>query len=99
MKHFIFIQMKTKYASAALLWSLAMGAMAVNDGQTPDSLRVEELSEVVVKAVKAPSNAPFAVANIGRKELETFGRTGQELPFLFARTPGILAWSENGVGT
>lgn len=92
MKHFIFIQMKTKYASAALLWSLAMGAMAVNDGQTPDSLRVEELSEVVVKAVKAPSNAPFAVANIGRKELETFGRTGQEsaLPVCpHARHPGL----------
>ena len=45
-----------------------MGAMAVNDGQTPDSLRVEELSEVVVKAVTAPSNAPVAVDNIGRKE-------------------------------
>ena len=61
--------MKTKYASAALLWSLAMGAMAVNDGQTPDSLKVEELSEVVVKPVKEPSNAPFEEANIGSKEL------------------------------
>ncbi len=99
MNHFIFIQMKRKYTSAALLWSLAVGAVAMTGGQKPDSVSVEELHEVVVKAVKAPANAPFAVARIGRQELETFSRTGQELPFLFARTPGIMAWSENGLGT
>ena len=53
----------------------------------------------MVKAVKAPANAPFAVTKIDRKQLETFSRTGQELPFLFARTPGVVAWSENGLGT
>ncbi|HBE54512.1 MAG TPA: TonB-dependent receptor, partial [Prevotellaceae bacterium] len=91
--------MKRKYTSAALLWSLAVGAVAMTGGQKPDSVSVEELHEVVVKAVKAPANAPFAVARIGRQELEAFSRTGQELPFLFARTPGIMAWSENGLGT
>lgn len=91
--------MKRSYASVMLLWSIAVGAMAVNEGQAPDSIKVEELNEVVVKAVKASDNAPFAVTKIGRKELETFSRTGQELPFLFARTPGIFAWSENGLGT
>ena len=64
-----------------------------------DSVKMEELNEVVVKAVKAPANAPFAVSKIDRKELQTFSRTGQELPFLFARTPGVVAWSENGLGT
>ncbi len=64
-----------------------------------DSMKMEALNEVTVKAVKAPANAPFAVTKIDRKQLETFSRTGQELPFLFARTPGVLAWSENGVGT
>lgn len=93
------IQMKRKYTSAALLLGVAMGASATGVAQAPDSTKVEELNEVVVKAVKAPANAPFAVARVGRKELETFSRTGQELPFLFARTPGITAWSENGLGT
>ncbi|MCF0198964.1 MAG: TonB-dependent receptor plug domain-containing protein [Bacteroidaceae bacterium] len=89
--------MKKSFAFAALM-SVAQAGMAVEAGE-PDSLKLEELNEVVVKAVKAPANAPFAVSKIGRQELEAFGRTGQELPFLLARTPGVLAWSENGVGT
>lgn len=57
-----------------------------------------QLEEVEVKAVRAPKEAPFAVANIDKQVLQDFAPSGQELPFLFARTPGILAWSENGTG-
>ena len=67
--------------------------------QEPDSTKVEQLQEVVVSAVWASKDAPFAVANIGRAELQDFSSTGRELPMLFSRTPGIIAWSENGVGT
>lgn len=56
------------------------------------------MQEVVVQGVRAPKNAPFAVSNIKKQDLETFSKTGQELPFLFANTPGVLAWSENGTG-
>jgi len=63
-----------------------------------DSTRVEQLAEVVVKGVKAQQNAPFAVTNIKKKELQEFSKTGRELPFLFAQTPGVLAWSTNGMG-
>ena len=52
-----------------------------------------------MSAVRAAKDAPFAVANIRRSELQEFSSSGRELPLLFARTPGILAWSENGVGT
>ena len=69
------------------------------DRQEPDTTAMRELNEVMVQAVKAPKYAPFAVSQIDRKELETFSKTGQELPFLFARTPGVMAWSENGLGT
>ena len=67
--------------------------------EVSDSVSPETLNEVMVKAVKGQPNAPFAVTKIDQEELETFSRTGQELPFLFARTPGVVAWSENGVGT
>ena len=77
----------------------AVGAMPAAAQAPQDSLQVEQLQEVVVSAVRAAKNAPFAVANISRSELQTFSTTGIELPMLFARTPGILAWSENGVGT
>ncbi|MCM1079754.1 MAG: TonB-dependent receptor [Bacteroidales bacterium] len=64
-----------------------------------DSLRVQQLGEVTVKGVRAQKDAPFAVANVKKQELQEFSKTGRELPFLFSRTPGVLAWSENGVGT
>ena len=64
-----------------------------------DSLRMEKLQEVVVRGVKAQKGAPFAVENIKRKELSDFSKTGKELPFLFSQTPGVLSWSENGLGT
>ena len=67
--------------------------------QQPDSLAVEQLQEAVIGAVRASGNAPFAVANINASQLEEFSSTGRELPVLLARTPGIISWSENGVGT
>ncbi len=67
--------------------------------QSADSLQVEEMTEVQVSAVRAPKYAPFATGRVGRAELSEFARTGQELPLLLQRTPGTLAWSENGLGT
>jgi len=64
-----------------------------------DTLKIHELHDVVVSAVRVQKNAPFAVTNIQKLELQDFSKTGQELPFLFAKTPGIIAWSENGIGT
>lgn len=74
------------------------GAGAVTPDM-PDTAQVRNLQEVVVKSVRAGKNAPFAVSNVGKTELSAFSKTGQELPFLFSHTPGVLAWSENGVGT
>lgn len=85
------------YSVVALCLSVASGASAF--AAEPDSTQVNELNEVTVKAVKAPQYAPFAVSKIDRNELSEFSKTGQELPFLFARTPGVVAWSENGLGT
>lgn len=87
-----------KILAAALVMGVAQSGLAA-DRQEPDTTAMRELNEVMVQAVKAPKYAPFAVSQIDRKELETFSKTGQELPFLFARTPGVMAWSENGLGT
>lgn len=64
-----------------------------------DSLKHATLQEVVVKGVRAQQDAPFAVANIKKQELSNFSKTGRELPLLFAKTPGVVAWGENGLGT
>ena len=76
-----------------------LGVFSAAAQASADSLQVEQLQEVVIGAVRAAKDAPFAVANISRGELQDFSATGIELPMLFARTPGVLAWSENGVGT
>ena len=91
--------MYKRFLNAAMPLLLAATGVFPAAAQQPDSLQVEQLQEVVIGAVRAAKDAPFAVANIQRAELEDFSTTGIELPMLFARTPGILAWSENGVGT
>ena len=85
---------KTLMLGVVLLAALSASAQAGKD-----SLRLEQLQEVVVKGVSVQKNAPFAVANIKKTELQHFSTTGRELPFLFSQTPGVLAWSENGMGT
>ena len=86
-----------------LLFVFVAGLMAVANAQNNDVIydttHFELLNEVVVSGVRIQKNAPFAVSNINKLELNDFSKTGQELPFLFAKTPGIIAWSENGVGT
>ncbi len=80
-----------------LMTGAAYGSMKT--GNDNDSLRMEQMQEVVVKGVWVPKNAPFAVASVKKQELSEFSKTGKELPFLFSQTPGVLAWSENGVGS
>ena len=85
------------FAFATML--AAFTANAQNNTVVYDTTKYEMLNEVVVSGVRVQKNAPFAVTNIKKLELNEFSKTGQELPFLFAKTPGIIAWSENGVGT
>lgn len=83
-----------------VLFAAALASAAGVNAETPvDTLQSQELQDVVVKGVRASQNAPFAVANIGKNELQNFSKSGQELPYLFANTPGVLAWGENGLGT
>ena len=77
----------------------AMSVNAQNKAALYDSTQVEQLQEVVVKGVRAQKNAPYAVTNMKKQQLDAFSKTGRELPLLFSQTPGILAWSDNGLGT
>ena len=88
-----------KFIGVALAAACACPSQAAGEQTKLDTTRVNNLNKVVVKAVRAPKSSPFAVENIKKTELERFASSGKELPWLFARTPGVLAWSENGVGT
>jgi len=73
-------------------------AKAGNETFDADSVRLKQLNEVVIDGVRAHENEPFATTEIGRQELDDYSKSGRELPFLFSRTPGVTAWSENGTG-
>ena len=90
--------MKRLFSSMAAL-AIAVVTNAQNKAALYDSTQVEALQEVVVKGVRAQKNAPYAIANIKKEQLNEFSKTGKELPFLFSQTPGVMAWSENGLGT
>ncbi len=95
-KEYKFIFMKRLIIVFSVVSALMCGTESL--ASDIDTLRVAELEEVVVSGVRVKSNAPFAVSDISRKDLYEYAKTARELPFLFAQTPGVLAWSENGLG-
>ena len=90
--------MRVSFLSAALAaWSLTTLAANAQSGQ--DTTIVNHLEASVVQGVRVSKDAPFAVSNVNRKALSDFSSSGKEIPFLLSNTPGVLSWSENGVGT
>ncbi len=63
-----------------------------------DSVRVEQLEEITVNGVRVGRDAPFTISNITKQALNNHTKTGRELPMLLSQLPGIIAWSDNGVG-
>ncbi len=90
--------MKRFFLFIAVLF-VAVSVKAQNIIYIYDTTSIKSLQEVVVSGVRVQDNSPYAVTNIKETELDEFSNTGKELPFLFSKTPGILAWSDNGVGT
>ena len=87
---------KVFFLSLTLMTSLAV--KAGSETFDADTVRLKQLNEVVIDGVRAHENEPFATTEIGRQELDDYSKSGRELPFLFSRTPGVIAWSENGTG-
>ena len=89
---------KVFFLSLTLMTGLTVKASVENLVLDADTLRLQQLNEVVIDGVRAHENEPFAVTDISRGELDSYSKSGRELPYLFARTPGVIAWSDNGTG-
>ena len=89
---------KVFFLSLTLMTGLAVKASVENSYSDADSLRLEQLNEVIINGVRAHENEPFATTDISRQELDSYSKSGRELPYLFARTPGVISWSDNGTG-
>ena len=91
--------MKNLLLTVMLLPASVAANAFVAEGDSVSTLNDQQIEEVVVQGVRVQKNAPFAVANIKKAELREFAQSGQELPFLLSKTPGVMAWGDNGVGT
>lgn len=91
--------MKNLLLTVMLLSASAAANAFVAEGDSVSTLNDQQIEEVVVQGVRVQKNAPFAVANIKKAELREFAQSGLELPFLLSKTPGVMAWGDNGVGT
>ncbi len=81
------------------LWTVFHGeSVATTTDEAVDTLRVNELEEVVVRGVRLNEDAPFAVYDVDRETLSKFQQETRELPSLLSRLPGVISWSDNGVG-
>ena len=89
---------KVFFLSLTLMTGLTAKAGVENLVSDADSLRLEQLNEVVIDGVRAHENEPFATTDISRQQLDDYSKSGRELPYLFARTPGVISWSDNGTG-
>ena len=89
---------KVFFLSLTLMTGLTAKASVENLVSDADSLRLEQLNEVVINGVRAHENEPFATTDISRQQLDDYSKSGRELPYLFARTPGVISWSDNGTG-
>ncbi len=62
-----------------------------------DSLKIEELNEVVVKATRATNKTGMAFSNLYKQEIQK-QNLGQDIPFLLNQTPSVVVNSDAGAG-
>ena len=79
---------RTSNVMRGFIFTLCLLIPAALYGQ--DSLRVEQLSESVVSAVRARENAPYAVVNLRKAELSDFSTTGMNSPGLTLTPSGVF---------
>ena len=72
--------------AVAVMFTMA-GSLRAQD--LSDTTRTEILEASIVKSVTVPKDAPLAVANLDYKDLGDFSKSGKEIPFLLASTPGV----------
>ena len=89
--------MRRLFLSAALLVGAA-GFCGVS-AQQADSAKVEDLTEVTVKALRATKKTPIAYTNLTKEQLGGLNY-GMDVPYLLSLTPSITTTSDagNGIG-
>lgn len=79
------------------LFALSCTPLIAQDIQTKDSTALQNLDEVLVKAVRVQPNAPITHSNVTKKDI-TKRNLGQDIPVLLNYLPSVVSSSDAGAG-
>ncbi|WP_420316778.1 TonB-dependent receptor [Ekhidna sp.] len=78
------------------LW-LSAAMLLTGFAYSQDSLKTQELDDVIVYATRANENTPTTYSEISKKEIENVN-LGQDLPVLLNLSPSLVTTSDAGAG-
>jgi len=80
-----------------LLFFLLLSASSFAQEKQQDTTKVEQLEEVLVKAVRVNATSPITHSNIIKEKLEK-RNLGQDIPILLNFLPSVVTTSDAGAG-
>jgi iron complex outermembrane receptor protein len=90
---------KTRSKTVLSLFMLLSSFLSFSQQQTKDTLKPNQLDEVLVSVVRVTSKTPVSFSNLDKKEIK-FRNLGQDIPILMNYLPSVVTTSDagNGVG-
>ena len=80
-----------------LLAALCAAELHAQSTVVEDSIDMYDLQQIEVVSTRARTTTPVAYTDITREEIER-NSYGQDIPFLLALTPSMVATTETGIG-
>ena len=97
MKNLIhFIDLKSTKLLMSIFFSL-FSLFSFSQEKQQDTLKVNQLDEVLLNATRVKDKSPFPFTNVSKKELEK-NNLGQDLPVLLDQLPSVVTTSDAGAG-
>lgn len=95
----LFNNKQPKFVSRLSLFAFFISFLSFSQEQTLDSLKVNNLKEVTVSAVRATEKNPITFTNVSKEQIEP-RNLGQDIPVLLNYLPSVVTTTDagNGVG-
>lgn len=76
---------------------ISVSAQEIPQEKIQDSIKVESLDEVLVKAVRVDADSPITHSNLDKEELSK-RNLGQDIPYMLNYLPSVVTTSDAGAG-
>ncbi len=85
------------HAAIGPMFVFALMGVSVGYGQEKDSLKTDNINEVIVSAVRANTKTPVTFTNVSQSDIKT-RNLGQDIPQLLNFLPSVVTTSDAGTG-